>query len=101
MNDDNIGQINPNGTLEIIDRKKDLWKGPSGEYVALTKAGVEMIMHGSEIAKSFVAMKGKKATQLEAKHRFAETKAVRRRVHTSDTRIQHRPKKVFARPRSF
>jgi long-subunit acyl-CoA synthetase (AMP-forming) len=32
-----IGQIHPNGTLEIIDRKKDLWKGPNGEYVALTK----------------------------------------------------------------
>eukprot|EP00928_Gymnodinium_smaydae_P061414 TRINITY_DN45496_c0_g1_i1.p1 TRINITY_DN45496_c0_g1~~TRINITY_DN45496_c0_g1_i1.p1 ORF type:complete len:729 (+),score=212.97 TRINITY_DN45496_c0_g1_i1:76-2262(+) len=32
-----IGQINDRGTLEIIDRKKDLWKGPNGEYVALTK----------------------------------------------------------------
>jgi len=32
-----IGQIRPNGTLQIIDRKKDLWKGPNGEYVALTK----------------------------------------------------------------
>jgi len=32
-----VGQINPNGTLQIIDRKKDLWKGPQGEYVALTK----------------------------------------------------------------
>jgi long-subunit acyl-CoA synthetase (AMP-forming) len=32
-----IGQIKPNGTLQIIDRKKDLWKGPNGEYVALTK----------------------------------------------------------------
>lgn len=32
-----IGQILPNGTLQIIDRKKDLWKGPNGEYVALTK----------------------------------------------------------------
>eukprot|EP00928_Gymnodinium_smaydae_P030282 TRINITY_DN22560_c0_g3_i1.p1 TRINITY_DN22560_c0_g3~~TRINITY_DN22560_c0_g3_i1.p1 ORF type:complete len:720 (-),score=92.91 TRINITY_DN22560_c0_g3_i1:373-2490(-) len=32
-----IGQINKNGTLQIIDRKKDLWKGPQGEYVALTK----------------------------------------------------------------
>lgn len=32
-----IGQIRKNGTLEIIDRKKDLWKGPNGEYVSLTK----------------------------------------------------------------
>lgn len=32
-----IAQIKPNGTLQIIDRKKDLWKGPNGEYVALTK----------------------------------------------------------------
>jgi len=32
-----IGQIRKNGTLQIIDRKKDLWKGPNGEYVALTK----------------------------------------------------------------
>merc|ERR1711988_608381 len=32
-----IGQIRPDGTLQIIDRKKDLWKGPNGEYVALTK----------------------------------------------------------------
>jgi len=32
-----IGQIRPNGTLQIIDRKKDLWKGPNGEYVALQK----------------------------------------------------------------
>jgi len=27
----------PNGTVQIIGRKKDLWKGPNGEYVALTK----------------------------------------------------------------
>jgi long-subunit acyl-CoA synthetase (AMP-forming) len=32
-----IGQITKNGSLQIIDRKKDLWKGPQGEYVALTK----------------------------------------------------------------
>jgi len=32
-----IGQINASGCLQIIDRKKDLWKGPNGEYVALTK----------------------------------------------------------------
>jgi len=32
-----VGQILPNGTIQIIDRKKDLWKGPNGEYVALSK----------------------------------------------------------------
>lgn len=32
-----IGQITSRGTLQIIDRKKDLWKGPQGEYVALSK----------------------------------------------------------------
>lgn len=32
-----IGQITPAGNLMIIDRKKDLWKGPQGEYVALSK----------------------------------------------------------------
>lgn len=32
-----IGQITPSGTLQIIDRKKDLWKGPNGEYVSLSK----------------------------------------------------------------
>mmetsp|Transcript_103329 Transcript_103329/g.292765 ORF Transcript_103329/g.292765 Transcript_103329/m.292765 type:complete len:742 (+) Transcript_103329:1-2226(+) len=32
-----VGQIAANGTLQIIDRKKDLWKGPQGEYVSLSK----------------------------------------------------------------
>merc|ERR1712048_324299 len=32
-----IGQVLKNGTLQIIDRKKDLWKGPNGEYVPLSK----------------------------------------------------------------
>jgi len=32
-----IGQIKADGSLQIIDRKKDLWKGPNGEYVALSK----------------------------------------------------------------
>jgi len=32
-----IGQVTFNGNLMIIDRKKDLWKGPQGEYVALSR----------------------------------------------------------------
>jgi long-chain acyl-CoA synthetase len=32
-----IGQFTPNGTLQIIDRKKDLVKLQQGEYVALSK----------------------------------------------------------------
>eukprot|EP00299_Pterocystis_sp_00344_P011619 c5453_g1_i1.p1 GENE.c5453_g1_i1~~c5453_g1_i1.p1 ORF type:complete len:359 (+),score=99.22 c5453_g1_i1:3-1079(+) len=32
-----IGQINREGNLQIIDRKKDLFKGPQGEYVSLSK----------------------------------------------------------------
>mmetsp|Transcript_7531 Transcript_7531/g.13581 ORF Transcript_7531/g.13581 Transcript_7531/m.13581 type:complete len:693 (+) Transcript_7531:63-2141(+) len=32
-----VGQIRKDGTLQIIDRKKDLWKGPNGEYVSFTK----------------------------------------------------------------
>lgn len=32
-----IGQITSRGVVQIVDRKKDLWKGPNGEYVALAK----------------------------------------------------------------
>ena len=32
-----VGQILPNGVLQIVDRKKDLFKGGNGEYVALSK----------------------------------------------------------------
>lgn len=32
-----IGQITKIGSLQIIDRKKDLWKGPNGEYVSFSK----------------------------------------------------------------
>lgn len=41
-----IGQITKKGQLQIIDRKKDLWKGPQGEYVALVK--VESALKMSE-----------------------------------------------------
>ena len=32
-----VGQITPQGQLQIVDRKKDLFKGATGEYVALSK----------------------------------------------------------------
>merc|ERR1719499_2156404 len=39
-----IGQVSPNGSLQIIDRKKDLWKGPQGEYVAYSKVEQALTM---------------------------------------------------------
>lgn len=41
-----VGQIHPNGTVQIIDRKKDLVKLQMGEYVSLGK--VEASLKGSE-----------------------------------------------------
>ena len=41
-----VGQILPNGVLQIVDRKKDLFKGGNGEYVALSK--VESLLKLSE-----------------------------------------------------
>ena len=32
-----VGQLTKKGTIQIIDRKKDLWKGPQGEYVSFGK----------------------------------------------------------------
>lgn len=40
-----VGQIKEDGSLQIIDRKKDLWKGPQGEYVALTKVEAALKLH--------------------------------------------------------
>jgi len=41
-----IGQVTKSGTLQIIDRKKDLWKGPNGEYVALSKVEAALKLVG-------------------------------------------------------
>merc|ERR1719272_623042 len=32
-----VGQVNAKGCLQIVDRKKDLFKGDTGEYVSLSK----------------------------------------------------------------
>ena len=40
-----IGQILPNGTLKLIDRKKDLVKLQHGEYVSLGKGKNVMLCH--------------------------------------------------------
>eukprot|EP00391_Amoebophrya_sp_Ameob2_P013618 CAMPEP_0178983240 /NCGR_PEP_ID=MMETSP0795-20121207/945_1 /TAXON_ID=88552 /ORGANISM="Amoebophrya sp., Strain Ameob2" /LENGTH=763 /DNA_ID=CAMNT_0020673981 /DNA_START=119 /DNA_END=2410 /DNA_ORIENTATION=+ len=42
-----IGQINGKGVVQIIDRKKDLWKGPQGEYVAFSK--IENILKALQV----------------------------------------------------
>jgi len=60
-----IGQVTDRGCLQIIDRKKDLFKGDNGEYVSLSKVEallklspyVEMPMvYGRTGAKSVIAL---------------------------------------------
>lgn len=45
MNAGDIGEIHPDGTITIVDRKKDLMKLQHGEYVALGK--VETVLSAS------------------------------------------------------
>merc|ERR1719512_469019 len=60
-----VGQVNARGCLQIVDRKKDLFKGDTGEYVSLSKVEaflklspfVEMPMvYGRTGAKSVIAL---------------------------------------------
>lgn len=60
-----VGQVNARGCLQIVDRKKDLFKGDTGEYVSLSKVEaqlklstyVEMSMvYGRTGAKSVIAL---------------------------------------------
>lgn len=60
-----VGQVTPQGQVMIVDRKKDLFKGASGEYVSLSKVEsliklspyVEMPMaYGRTGAKGIIAL---------------------------------------------
>lgn len=69
-----VGQVNAKGCLQIVDRKKDLFKGDSGEYVSLSKVEallklspfVEMPMvYGRTGAKTVMALICPKKFQIE------------------------------------
>jgi len=77
-----VGQVTADGTLMIIDRKKDLFKGDNGEYVSLSKVEsllklssyVEMPMaYGRTGAKSIIALI---SPQKRAVMEFAESKGL-------------------------
>ena len=51
-----IGQILPNGTLKLIDRKKDLVKLQHGEYVSLGKGKNGMLCHFPFFTTHFVSI---------------------------------------------
>jgi len=70
-----VGQINKRGCLQIVDRKKDLFKGDTGEYVSLSKVEsflklsphVEFPMvYGRTGAKSVIALICPKKFAIEA-----------------------------------
>merc|ERR1719210_565308 len=69
-----VGQVNHRGCLQIVDRKKDLFKGDTGEYVSLSKVEaflklspfVEMPMvYGRTGAKSVIALICPKKFQIQ------------------------------------
>jgi len=69
-----VGQINHRGCLQIVDRKKDLFKGDTGEYVSLSKVEsflklspfVEMPMvYGRTGAKTVIALICPKKFQIQ------------------------------------
>jgi len=77
-----VGQINARGCLEIVDRKKDLFKGDTGEYVSLSKVEsflklspyVEMPMvYGRTGAKTVIALISPKKFMIE---KIAEEKGI-------------------------
>jgi len=77
-----VGQVNARGCLQIVDRKKDLFKGETGEYVSLSKVEalvklspmVEIPMvYGRTGAKSVIALICPKKFQIE---RIAKDKGV-------------------------
>ena len=48
-----IGEIYPNGSLKIVDRKKDLAKLPNGEYISLGKVGYWFLVLSHSESKFF------------------------------------------------
>ena len=72
MKSGDIGQILPNGTLKLIDRKEDLVKLQHGEYVSLGKGKNVMFCHFPFLQRSeyfaICSRVGSKATPLRGKH---------------------------------
>merc|ERR1711997_328165 len=70
-----VGQVNAKGCLQIVDRKKDLFKGDTGEYVSLSKVEAQLklspyvempMVYGRTGAKSVIALICPKKFAIEA-----------------------------------
>ena len=81
-----IGRINANGTLSIIDRRKNLFKLAQGEYVSPEKVEnvyiqhpvVEQVwVHGNSLESYLIAVVSVNALELQA---WAATPAVAQRI---------------------